>query len=92
MSSTVTELTKKRPVLQQINEINRKSEEADATEPDRLRARGGELWPPQHKLTATVWRSKRRERSALFNTFPSSLIHSPPPCHHPTYVFPGAEH
>lgn len=36
MSSNVTEQTKKRPMHKQINKINSKSKEADATELDKL--------------------------------------------------------
>lgn len=86
-SSTVTEPTKKRPVLEQINKINRKSEEADATEPDRLCACRREL--TRHKLTVIVWRSRRRERSALFNTFPSGPFHPPPPLPPPDICVSG---
>ena len=48
-----------------------------------------ELWPARHKLTVIAWRSRRREKSALFNTFPSSPFHSPPPLPPPDICVSG---
>lgn len=65
MSSTVAEQTKKRPMPKQINRINSKSKEADATEPDKLFACRGNCGKCSNDFFSEV---KMQRRESAFST------------------------